>query len=513
MSQFHRVMWAGLSSVALLVACQPKAGFPPIVGAASPTAGGQRGEIVVKVALPPSADRAVQAKLADITGMTIELDMPDQAKRSKDVALSEFVAPSPNFPNHRHASISFGTLPLTLGTATASLKAYQGLTLLGSATATASIRETFYEVEGVQLPLYYAELFTLSLVLPPDVVHVESDFLRPVMVSTFAGSGTLPGYANGDGASARFNSPAGVVADGEGWVYVADSLNNAIRMIDPAGTVHHLAGGLYEEDGLVDGDFTDARFSGPRALTVGLDGAIYVSDLHNHAIRKIVGTTVTTIAGNGEAGFANGSGPDARFKNPWGIVADSHHNLFVLDQGNLRIRKIAPDGTVSTFAGTGVAGTQDGPGNQATFDRYMLGMAIDGQDNLYVTDRKWVSASLSPNSTATQSIAAIRKITPEGVVSTLPLQFLPGYKEPLFFNAIAADVDGNLIVEANGRILLITKDAHHVSALAGAGWGRKDGPGDQATFDYPLGLSIGPDRAIYVADYGNHRIRKIVPVD
>ncbi|MBI5068370.1 MAG: hypothetical protein HZB56_09010 [Deltaproteobacteria bacterium] len=279
------------------------------------------------------------------------------------------------------------------------------------------------------------------------------------VVSTVAGLAGYTGSADGPGASARFYGPAGVGVDAGGTISVADANNSTIRLIAPDGNVTTLAGapgylgngtdtdgtgplasfyrpyaaapgadgnlyvadygygsirrvtpagvvttiaGLARSPGSADGTGADARFLGPSGLVVLPSGDIYVADQGNHTIRRIApGGVVTTFAGTaGVQGAADGTGPAASFFHPFAIAVDSQGNLFVTDKDNKKIRKITPDGAVTTFAGSGAHGNTDATGTAASF-YYPSGIAIDSADNLYVTDA-----------------AAIRKITPAGEVTT-----------------------------------------------------------------------------------------------
>ena len=154
-----------------------------------------------------------------------------------------------------------------------------------------------------------------------------------------AGVGYAAGYADGPAAEARFHTPCGVAVDGAGNVYVADSDNHCVRCISPDGQVTTLAGA--KEPGYVDGQGSEARFSFPRGIAVDTEGNLYVADTANHRIRKITPDgTVTTLAGSGEPGDADGSAGEAQFRIPEGITVDPDGNVIVADTGNHRIRKI-----------------------------------------------------------------------------------------------------------------------------------------------------------------------------
>jgi hypothetical protein len=268
------------------------------------------------------------------------------------------------------------------------------------------------------------------------------------VVTTVAGSGT-DAFANGTAAAASFNYPAGIVADKIGNLYVADQLNNRIRKIVLAtGAVTTFAGS--GTDAFADGSSSSANFSSPVGITT--DGTnLYVADANNNRIRKIVISTgaVTTLAGSGNANFANGTGIVASFSNPSGITYDGVGSLFVADQYNNRIRKIIiSSGVVTTLAGNGNANVTDGVGTAAAFDN-PVDISSDGIGNVYVTD---------------QNNNRIRKVnTATGVVTT----------------------------------------------VAGSSTGTTDATGTAAKFNSPAGIVADNAGKLYVGDLGNDRIRAI----
>ncbi|MDR2208511.1 MAG: hypothetical protein LBE22_06015 [Azoarcus sp.] len=207
---------------------------------------------------------------------------------------------------------------------------------------------------------------------------------------------------------------------------------------------------------------------------------------------------VSTLAGR-EYGFADGVGSDAKFARLSGITIDAADNLYVVDTSNKRIRKITPAGEVSTLAGSEEV-LADGIERDASFYR-PFSIAIDATGNLFVAD------TLNNR---------IRKITPTGEVSTLAggeKGFADGIGSDAKFDSpygIAIDAAGNLYVMDNNRIRKITPTGE-VSTLAGGEKGFADGIGSDAKFDWPSGIAIDAARNLYVADFGNHRIRKITP--
>lgn len=263
--------------------------------------------------------------------------------------------------------------------------------------------------------------------------------------------------------------------------------------------------------GMVDGDVAVSKWKSPYGLCLNTSGNLIVVEKWNsHRVREINFTTgqVSTIAGDntaetGASGLVNANGTNARFNQPTDVVMDSNGNLFVSDLGNFCIRKIAPNGDVSTFAGSGVSGNSDGTGADASFTS-VFGMAIDANNNIYVTDR---------------SLHRIRKITPQGVVTTIAgsvLGSLDGVgTEAKFNNPAGIDIDatGNLYVaDAGGNQLRKITPEGVVTTLAGAGTaGVVDGLGTVATFNQPIGVAVDEYGYVFVADFSGLKLRRVSP--
>ncbi|HEY9897762.1 MAG TPA: hypothetical protein V6D00_01150 [Pantanalinema sp.] len=268
-------------------------------------------------------------------------------------------------------------------------------------------------------------------------------------VSTLAG-GDVTGFADAQGPSARFNGGCRAVLDPQGNIYVSEWFNNAIRKITPGGTVTTLAGAGPE--GYYDGPAHMAQFKNPYGMCVLPSGDLLVADRGNHRIRRVGPTgVVTTFAGTGTAGDADGSLLTAQFRDPVDMLLDPSGDLYVTEYGGNRIRKISPAGVVSTYVGspTAVPGAGDGTGTGASFYQ-PTGLCRDGSGELYVADSRNY---------------AIRRIAPGGVVTTLT-------------GGVQSFADGSLAA---------------------------------ARFGYVYDVKLGPSGELYVTDLGNYRIRVVCP--
>jgi sugar lactone lactonase YvrE len=203
------------------------------------------------------------------------------------------------------------------------------------------------------------------------------------VVTTLAGSG-FPFFADGTGTGASFKECWGIAVDSAGNGYISDSGNNRIRVVTPGGVVTTLAGS--GAAAFADGIGAAASFAGPKGVATDGAGNVYVADSGNHRIRKVTsGGVVTTLAGSGVAGFAAGTGPAASFNVPEGVAVDANGNVYVADSSNNRIRMVTPAGAVTTLAGSGAGGFADGTATAAVF-AFPVGIAVDSAGNLYVAD-------------------------------------------------------------------------------------------------------------------------------
>jgi sugar lactone lactonase YvrE len=324
------------------------------------------------------------------------------------------------------------------------------------------------------------------------------------VVSTFAGSGTS-GFTNGTGTAAKLNSPVALTVGASGNLFVVESGNNAVRKITASAVVTILAGsGTW---GSTNGSGLAASFHYPYGIAADASGNLYVGDSFNNKIRKITPAgAVTNFAGSGTAGATNGSSLTAKFDGPQGTAVDAAGNVYVADGNNHLIRKITPTGVVTTVAGSGVAGSADGVGTAASFS-YPSAVALDAAGNIYVAD-------FNNNK--------IRHITTAGIVTTLAgtggYTSVDGPGSIATFNlpsGICVDAAGNVYVAdmGNHKIRKITPGGM-VSTFAGTGLiGSTDGAANVATFSSPSGVCLDASgTALYVAEASGHKMRKITGI-
>ena len=297
--------------------------------------------------------------------------------------------------------------------------------------------------------------------------------------------GTIDGAAD----RARFSEPFGIVAAPDGAIFVADAGHaHRIRRIAPDGTVTTVAGGAR---GFADGTGTHAEFSTPSGLALASDGTLYLADTGNHAIRRITPDgQVSTLAGDGTPGHVDGPGLHARFNGPIGIAVARDGRVIVADTYNDRIRVIDTGGTVTTLAGSGRPGADDGVGDGATFDT-PTGLAFGASGLLYVADT---------------GNGMVRIVDPSGHVTTPTWARGDGFFHPL---GIASAPDSELyIADEGGHIVAIGNDGN-IRTLAGTGVGFRDGAGLTAQFRRPSGVAWLRPGHLVVADAANALIRAV----
>ncbi len=270
-------------------------------------------------------------------------------------------------------------------------------------------------------------------------------------VATLAGGER--GFADGPGAEARFDEPIAVAVDDRGNIYVCDNATQSIRKLSKdTNLVATVAGGSAVDGTFPDGPGAEARFANPSGVAIDKSGQMFVTEWSNHKVRKITtpGFVVSTFVGTGSAGNQEGQGANAQLKNPKGIAIDAQGNFYVTEMYNHLVRKISPSGIAQRYAGDGAEGDVPGHRSAARFSE-PTGIAVDAAGAVYVCDSK------------------------------------------------------------NHKVKQIDPATEEVVTLAGTGVaGFKDGPGEVAQFDYPVGIAVSKAGDVYVSDSNNQRIRKIV---
>jgi len=276
------------------------------------------------------------------------------------------------------------------------------------------------------------------------------------IMTTVAGNGTA-GY-RGDGGpamQAQLDFPLGVAVGADGSLYIADSSNDRIRRVSPEGMITTVAGGgpyRHVGDG---GPATQAYLPYPQGIAIGSDSGLYIADYFNHRVRRVgQDGIITTVAGNGTSGYSGDGGPATQIQldHPTDVAVGPDGSVYIADAGNDAIRRVGPNGMITTVAGNGTSGYSGdgGPAIQAQLD-FPVGIAIGAEGSLYIVD--------SDNN-------RIRQVRPDGIITTLAGNGTPGFSG-----------DG--------------------------------GPATQAKVVYPFGVAVGADDSLYIADLYNARIRRV----
>lgn len=282
------------------------------------------------------------------------------------------------------------------------------------------------------------------------------------IISTLAGTGQGAyggdyGGDSGPATSARLNGPTGVAIDLAGNVYIADRSNNRVRKVTATGSISTVAGNGTAGFSGDDGPATSAELYSPSGVAVDMAGNLYIADTLNRRIRKVSGGIITTVAGNGNLAYSGDGGPatSASLFNPSAVVVDSVGNMFIADTSNFVVRKVTLAGIITTVAGNGVLG-YSGDGGPATSAKlyYPVGVAVDLAGNLYIAD---------------SSNLRVRKVTPGGIITT---------------------------VAGNGTGGISSGDG---------------GPATSAVLSYPYGVAVDQSGNLYISDSLSYTIRRVTP--
>jgi uncharacterized protein (TIGR03437 family) len=303
-----------------------------------------------------------------------------------------------------------------------------------------------------------------------------------------------------------------VAIDSSGNLYISDTNWGDVFKVTPSGTITIFAGnsttGFSGDGGLA----TSASLSWASGVATDSSGNVYIGDYNNYRLRVVnAAGTISTIAGSGTGSFGNGGPATSAGVNwPTGVALDSSGNLYVAETAGMMIRKVTPGGTISTAAGAGTAGyTGDGGAATAAQLKNPQGVAVDSSGNLYLADT---------------SNNVIRKVTAAGTISTVAGTGAAGFSgdggaatgarlnQP---GSVAVDSAGNLYIadSVNYRIRKVTTDGR-ISTIAGNGsraYSGDGGPATSASISYPYNIALDAGGNLYIADYNNHRIRKVTP--
>lgn len=321
----------------------------------------------------------------------------------------------------------------------------------------------------------------------------------PVVI-TVAGQAGQAGSEDGPAWRATLNDPYALIVHSEGVVLFCDASGQKIRRLTPEGYIETLAGSF---SGYQDGPALSARFRGPYSLDQDNDGSLYIIDRFNHALRRLTPDgKVETVAG-GTLGSRDRKGRLAQFRHPQFVLRAPDGSFIVADTGNHSLRRVSPEGNVSTLAGTGVPGFTDGSALLAQFNS-PVGLAFDTQGNLYIADME---------------NHAIRLLTPEGRVFTLvggqagdqdgPPSVAKLYRP---YGLCSAPQGGVYLADwGNEKVRYISPEGS-VTTIAGDGMpGYRDGPALKARFQGLMNIAVDAQGHIWCADTDNQLIRKILP--
>jgi sugar lactone lactonase YvrE len=330
-------------------------------------------------------------------------------------------------------------------------------------------------------------------------------------ISTIAGNGAQGFIGDGGAATlAEISGPNGICTDGAGNVYFADALNHRIRMVDKAGVISTFAGKGnlgFSGDG---GAATLAELNYPQSIAIDKGGNIYIGDYGNARIRKVSVTgIISTIAGNGIAGYGGDGGPAtaAEINGPAGIAIDGKGDIYIADFGNHRIRMVNGSGIMTTVAGNGTAGYTGDGGSAASAElNYPSALDVDASGNLFIADYQNYR---------------VRKVNSAGLITTIAGTGTAGFSgdggsaltalidTP---TGIAIDSSGNVYIADwnNNRIRMVNPSGTIRTIAGGGSSGLGDGgPSTAAKLHAPQGVAVDKSGSIYISDESNFRIRKV----
>ncbi|MFA6054869.1 MAG: PKD domain-containing protein [Thermodesulfovibrionales bacterium] len=334
-------------------------------------------------------------------------------------------------------------------------------------------------------------------------------------ITMVAGNGNA-GYS-GDGSlavQASLNDPYGIAVDSSGNIYIADRGNNRIRKVDTSGIISTVAGNGnagYSGDGSL---AIQASLNGPYGIAIDNSGNIYIADRGNNRIRKVdTSGIITSVAGNGNAGYSGDGGRAtlASLNQPTGVAVDRAGNIYIADKGNNRVRNIDSGGNITTVAGNGIAGYSGDVGRaaQATLNQ-PTGVAVDRFGKIYIADKGNNLIRRVDNSGFIDTIAGNGNA---GYSGDGGLAVQASLNAPI---GVAVDSSGYIYIVDNGnsriRSVEPTGIINTVAGNGNAGYSGEEGPAPQASINQPYGVGVDNAGNIYIADTSNQRIRKVTIV-
>jgi streptogramin lyase len=332
-------------------------------------------------------------------------------------------------------------------------------------------------------------------------------------ISTVAGDGTYGGGGDGGPATqAELSTPIGIAVGPDGSLYIADTNNERVRRVGPDGVISTVAGNGTRGYGGDGGPATQAQLDTPEHVVVGPDGSLYIGDLGNNRIRRVgPDGVITTVVGTGRSGYGGDGGPATQAQlggAPVYLAVGPDGSLYLDDSGNYAIRRVAADGIITTVVGNGKfgGGGDGGPAQQAQL-AYPTGIAFGPDGSLYIIDG-----------------SRVRRVGPDGIITTVAGSNNSGYggdggpalkatlNQP---DGLVVGADGSLYIADtnNERVRRVGPDGV-ITTVAGTGtrgFGGDGGPATQAQLDTPSAVAVAADGGLYIADTNNNRVRRVAP--